>query len=58
MASSRKRGYSFVTAQNRIQALKQLENNNVDVIVTDMMMPEMDGMGLIDVVEKTTLYTC
>jgi len=45
-------GYSYVTAKNGKEALKQLESNAVDVIITDMVMPEMGGMELIQRVKK------
>lgn len=35
--------YHILIAENGIQALEQLKKSNVNLIVTDVMMPEMDG---------------
>jgi len=39
-------GYTVDTAGNGIEAIKKLGNNNFDVLLTDLRMPEMDGMTL------------
>lgn len=33
----------ILTAENGIEALKILESNNIDMIITDYVMPLMDG---------------
>lgn len=38
--------YSVVTAENGIMALNKLKDNSVDFIISDLMMPEMDGLQL------------
>lgn len=38
--------YHIKTAENGIQALKILREENVNLIVSDIMMPEMDGLEL------------
>jgi DNA-binding response OmpR family regulator len=38
--------YNILTAQNGQEALEQLKENDVDIIVSDVMMPEMDGLEL------------
>jgi len=40
-------GYQVVTANDGIDALKQLENCCPDLLITDVDMPEMDGFGLV-----------
>ena len=40
-------GYEVVTAQNGAEALELLETFPAQLIVTDMMMPVMDGPGLL-----------
>ena len=35
--------YTVFTAQNGLQALEIMENNHIDLIVLDIMMPDMDG---------------
>jgi DNA-binding NarL/FixJ family response regulator len=42
------RGYEVVTADNGKEALKLLSQDVPDMIICDIMMPEMDGYGLIE----------
>lgn len=45
-------GYPFRMAQNGIEALKLLEQFEATIIITDLLMPNMDGMELIREVKK------
>lgn len=40
-------GYQVVTAQNGREALTQLDAHQVDLVVTDLMMPVMSGVDLL-----------
>ncbi|EOH92098.1 response regulator transcription factor [Enterococcus villorum] len=40
-------GFSVITAKNGEEALARLENIQVELIITDIMMPEMDGYELV-----------
>lgn len=40
-------GYNVITARNGKEAIDMLTQDLPDIIVTDMMMPEMDGMALL-----------
>jgi CheY-like chemotaxis protein len=40
-------GYTVVLAENGRDALARLREHAVQLVVTDMMMPEMDGLELI-----------
>lgn len=40
------REYNILTATDGVQATKLLEDNEIDLIVSDIMMPEMDGVEL------------
>jgi two-component system chemotaxis response regulator CheY len=44
---------SIYTAENGKQAIEVLEENKVDLIMTDIHMPEMDGFQLIEYLKKT-----
>lgn len=41
------RGYEVVTAENGREALEVLEKDIPDMIICDVMMPEMDGYSLV-----------
>ncbi|MFA6439785.1 MAG: response regulator [Bacteriovoracaceae bacterium] len=45
-------GYDVYTAHNGQEALDFLKNNNVDLIVTDVMMPIMGGKELVMELKK------
>ena len=40
-------GYQVETANNGAQALAKIKANRPDLLVSDVMMPEMDGMELL-----------
>src|SRR5207245_10460425 len=42
-----KRGYAIDTAQDGAEALEKVQAHAPDLIVTDVMMPRMDGWALI-----------
>ncbi|MFK7949946.1 MAG: response regulator, partial [Saprospiraceae bacterium] len=44
--------YQIAFANNGVDALKQLETLNPDLIITDLMMPLMDGFELIENLKK------
>ncbi len=41
------RGYNVVTAENGREALEVIDQNIPDMIICDVMMPEMDGYSLV-----------
>lgn len=41
------RGYEVITAENGREALETLESSVPDMIICDVMMPEMDGYALV-----------
>lgn len=49
--------YKIITAYNGIEALESIENELPDIIISDVMMPLMDGVELCKKV-KTDLRTC
>lgn len=42
-----KEGYSTYTAEDGVEALEILENEYIDLIISDIMMPRMDGIELV-----------
>jgi len=46
-------GYEVITVRNGREALQMLKNNTVDFVLTDWMMPEMDGLELIRRIRDT-----
>jgi CheY-like chemotaxis protein len=46
------RGYSVESATNGADALQILQSYRPDVLITDMMMPKMDGTQLITELKK------
>jgi len=49
-------GYNVSTADNGLLALELLEKDNFDLIVSDIEMPEMDGLTLIKTLRKKEKY--
>ncbi len=47
-AMLRKEGYDVATAENGLEALGVLKDHDVAVVVSDLKMPKLDGMGLLD----------
>lgn len=47
MLSSAKRGYVVLRAEDGVQGLDMLRRNPVDVLLLDLIMPEMDGFQLL-----------
>jgi two-component system response regulator AtoC len=47
-----KHGYETFTARNGIEALNIINDNEPDILISDMVMPEMDGIKLLDVITK------
>lgn len=48
----RNAGYAFISASNGVEALQQLEQSHVDLIVSDVLMPQMDGFQLCREVKR------
>lgn len=48
-------GWDVDTVLSAQEALKKLEKQEYDVVITDMMMPKMGGMDLLETIKKTKL---
>ena len=40
-------GYDVIEAEDGLDALKQLQSNKVDMLLSDLNMPKMDGIELV-----------
>ena len=45
-------GYSFCEAEDGEQALLEIERDSFDLIITDYLMPNLDGFGLLKKVRE------
>ncbi|MEL7598961.1 MAG: two-component regulator propeller domain-containing protein [Proteiniphilum sp.] len=52
----RKSEFTVLNSSNGKDAIKLLENNSVDIIISDVMMPEMNGFELCSHVKNTFEY--
>ena len=48
----RRKGYTVFCAESGKQALALLEKENIDLLFSDVIMPEMDGFQLAEIVQK------
>jgi len=48
-------GHQVRTALNGLEAIRILDKDPIDVLITDVVMPDMDGLELIREVRKTDL---
>lgn len=51
------KGYTVLTAGNGVEAMELLDKNYVDLIVSDIMMPEMDGIELCERVKNDLRFS-
>lgn len=40
-------GFEVIQASNGVEALRHLETGTTDIVLTDLLMPQMDGIELI-----------
>lgn len=50
-------GYQVETINDAPEAMKRLENETYDVVVIDIMMPEIDGLTLMRKLRKSEAYS-
>jgi DNA-binding response OmpR family regulator len=46
--------FEVKAAMNGKQGLKELENNNYDLVLLDIMMPDMDGYEVMEIIKEKT----
>ncbi len=49
--------FSVISAINGVQAIKILENFSPDLIISDIVMPELDGLELCQYIKTNTLFS-
>lgn len=49
--------YHVLTAKNGHEALQLIQTNKLDIVVSDVMMPEMDGYELTDHIKHNEIYS-
>lgn len=47
-----RRGYSVDNSLNAKDAVAKIKENNFDVVITDLMMPDTNGMELLEIIKK------
>ena len=52
----RKAGYGVVTAPNGCEALEQMQNNAIDLVIADIEMPKMNGITLVKQLRANKLH--
>ena len=53
----RRAGYEIVEAADGEEALEKLKESAVDMVITDLTMPEMDGIELVRRIRSRPEYT-
>ena len=56
MFALRAQGLTVVTAQDGMEALEKLAHTPVDLVVTDLNMPKLDGYGLVRAIRSDREY--
>lgn len=49
-------GYQVVLAEDGVVALQQLDGRKIDLIITDVYMPNLDGLALISRIKQIADY--
>ena len=47
-------GYNIITASNGLDGLKMLRSKDYDLVITDIVMPYVSGVGIISVIKEKT----
>jgi len=50
-------GMQVETAKNGVEGIEQIKNARFDVVITDITMPEMDGLKFLDEIKKVAPKT-
>lgn len=50
-------GYNTIVAVNGIDALEKLAQNDISLVITDLNMPQMDGLELVRTMRNESSYS-
>lgn len=56
MFALRAGGHQVLTAQDGLEALEMLARDAVDLVITDLNMPRLDGFGLVQALRENAAY--
>ena len=45
-------GYNVITASNGMDGLKMAKSENYDMVITDIVMPYVSGLGIITIIKE------
>lgn len=45
-------GYEVLTASDGVKAVEMLEEKEFDLVISDIMMPNLSGLGLLNILKK------
>jgi len=51
----KRKGYRVVTAPDGREALQAIKSSNVDLVISDIHMPNLDGIGLLSEIKKHSI---
>lgn len=51
------RGYRVVACSNGTQALEEFKKGSIDLVLSDLLMPDLDGATLVDRIKKISPET-
>jgi two-component system chemotaxis response regulator CheY len=57
MYALRARGLQVITAEDGQEALETLAHTPVDLVITDLNMPKLDGFGLVEAIREDGDYS-
>ena len=49
--------FQILRARNGLEAMKMVDNNSINLIISDIMMPEMDGFELCEMIKSNLHYS-
>lgn len=52
----KREGYNVITAEDGIDALEKLDGTGINLIISDVNMPRMDGITLVKEIKKIASY--